>query len=512
MIQDFVHRSAERWPEREALVAGDARLTWAELERRSNALAHTYRSLGVARGDRVHLYLENTADAVVAWWAAHKANAIPTVVNPLTRTEKLAWYLNDARATLLVGEAALAPFWSEAAKRAPHLKQVIATAPIDAAHTAGLRVSALADAMAAGKPGAAPPRESSEDDVAAIIYTSGSTGQPKGAMLTHRNIEHSSGVLVDVLSMTEQDVVLSALTLAFNYGLYQAILTARSGARLVLERSFAFPVKTLQRIAEERATGFPGVPTMYAMMGGLKLLGLDFSSMRFLTNTAAALTPKHVAALNRLFPRAEIFSMYGLTECKRLACLPPKDLLRKPDSVGLPMKGTELWLVDEKGERLAGAPGEIGELVCRGPNVMKGYWENPEATAAALKIDPRTGELAFHTGDLCRFDAEGYLYFLARKDDVIKSRGEKVAPKEVETALTELPGVKEAAVIGVDDELLGQAVKAFVVLEAGVSLTEREVQKQLASRLELFMVPKHVVFVPSLPKTPTGKIAKTELK
>ncbi|MFT3841842.1 MAG: class I adenylate-forming enzyme family protein [Myxococcaceae bacterium] len=504
MIHSFVTRSAERFGDREALVVGDTRLTWSELDRRSNALARGYQKLGVAHGDRVHLYLENTAEAVVAWWAAHKAGAIPTVLNPLTKADKLAWYLNDARAALLVGEAQLTPFWSEAARKTSHLKHVLTTgAAVDGKHCQGLNVSTLGEAIA-GDAGALDTRRDA-GEVAAIIYTSGSTGQPKGVMLTHANIEHSSGVLTDLLEMNDRDVVLSALTLAFNYGLYQTILTARVGAKLVLERSFAFPVKTLERIAKEKATGFPGVPTMYAMMAPLSLPGFDFSAVRFLTNTAAALTPKHVAALERLFPNAKIHSMYGLTETKRLTALPPKDLHRKPDSVGLPVKGTELWLIDEHGQRLEGKPGQVGELVARGPNVMKGYWEKPEANAKALQGD------TFRTGDLFRFDDESYLYFVSRKDDVIKSRGEKVAPVEVENALTELPGIKEAAVIGVPDEVLGQAVKAFVVLEEGAALTEREIQKRLSARLELFMVPKIVAFVPALPKTPTGKISKIGL-
>jgi acyl-CoA synthetase (AMP-forming)/AMP-acid ligase II len=227
------------------------------------------------------------------------------------------------------------------------------------------------------------------------------------------------------------------------------------------------------------------------------------------TNTAAALPVKHILMLRDIFPQAQIFSMYGLTECKRCSYLPPEDLARKPTSVGIAIPNTELWVVDEHDRRLG--PGEIGQLVVRGATVMRGYWGKPEETAKKLRPGPLPGEFVLYTGDLCKFDDEGYLYFVGRTDDIIKSRGEKVAPKEVENAIVSIEGVREAAVVGVEDPLLGQAVKAFVVLEEGASLSEKDVQRECQKRLENFMVPKHVAFVPELPKTDTGKVKKTGL-
>jgi amino acid adenylation domain-containing protein len=513
LLADFLHQAAERLPEKVALVCQGKRVRFAELEQHSNALAHALVARGIERGDRVHLYLENSVEAVVAWWAVHKANAIPTVLNPLTRAQKLSYYFDDARPKALIADAQLTPHWAEAALRAPGLKTIAVVGAIDPERTRSLPVVAWAELLATGRTDAPPARKNIDVDLAAIIYTSGSTGEPKGAMLTHRNILAASSALVEVIGMGEDDVVLSALPLAFNYGLYQQILAFRVGARLVLERNFAFPVKVMERIAEEQATGFPGVPTMFSLLAELKSAeaNLDLSAMRFVTNTAATLTEKHIDMLERVFPQARVFSMYGLTECKRCSCLPPEDLRRKLGSVGLPMPNCELWLVGENGERIS-QPGVAGELVMRGANVMRGYWEKPAATADRLRAGPLPGELVFHTGDLCRFDDEGYLYFVARMDDVIKSRGEKVAPKEVETALMNVPGVKEAAVIGVPDEMLGQAIKAFVVLEQGATLTEKELQKEVQKRLETFLVPKFIVFVPELPKTDTGKIKKTDLR
>jgi acyl-CoA synthetase (AMP-forming)/AMP-acid ligase II len=252
------------------------------------------------------------------------------------------------------------------------------------------------------------------------------------------------------------------------------------------------------------------VPTIFAILGEFQTLHeYDFSKIRYVTNTAAALPVKHILMLKNLFPGARIYSMYGLTECKRCTFLPPEDLERKPTSVGVAIPNTELWIIDDAGKKVG--PDTVGQLVIRGPTIMRGYWEKPEATAKKLKPGPLPGEQVLYTGDYCKLDSEGYLYFVARMDDIIKCRGEKVAPREVEAVLFNVHGVREAAVIGVPDELLGQAVKAFVVLEPGAALTEKDILRACHDKLENFMVPKYVALVPDLPKTDTGKIKKTGL-
>jgi acyl-CoA synthetase (AMP-forming)/AMP-acid ligase II len=329
-------------------------------------------------------------------------------------------------------------------------------------------------------------------------------------MLTHRNMMTACASIASYLELREDEVILNVLPLAFDYGLYQMIMAFRTGARLVLERSFAFPAQILGLVTSEKVTGFPGVPTIFATLAELKSLkDHDLSSIRYVTNTAAALPVKHILMLTELFPSARIYSMYGLTECKRCTYLPPEDLGRKPLSVGIAIPNTEMWIVDEDNGRVG--PDVVGQLVIRGATVMKGYWGKPEATARKLKPGPLPGEQVLYTGDYCRMDAEGYLYFVGRGDEIIKSRGEKVAPKEVESVLVNIPGVREAAVIGVPDELLGQAVKAFVVIEQGKAFSEKELQRECQRRLENFMVPKHIVIVPSLPRTDTGKLSKAAL-
>lgn len=523
LLHDFLEASARRLPSKVAVVCKGARVTWADLERQANALAHALVESGVERGDRVLIFGDNTVETVVSFWGVLKANAVVSVINPLTKADKLTYYLNDSRAKVMISDMHLASVFADAAPHSKHLARVIVSGAYDDKRFPHLSNAMswaqaletgrqLGEKAANGAHGANQPpgRRCLDVDLAAIIYTSGSTGDPKGVMLTHRNMLTAGTSISTYLEMVEDDVVLAVLPLAFDYGLYQMIMSTRVGARLVLERSFAFPAQVLKVMSEEKVTGFPGVPTIFAVLAEMKnLRDFDLSSIKFVTNTAAALPVKHITMLRDLFPKARIYSMYGLTECKRCTYLPPADIDRKPTSVGIAIPNTELWLVDPDGKKVG--PNTVGQLVIRGATVMKGYWEKPEATAEKLKPGPVPGEFVLYTGDYCKLDDEGYLYFVGRMDDIIKSRGEKVAPKEVETALMNITGVKEAAVIGVPDDILGQAVKAFVVLEQGVTMTDKDITRECQKRLENFMVPKVVEFIAELPKTTTGKIKKTGL-
>jgi amino acid adenylation domain-containing protein len=509
LLHDYLIHSAKRLPDKVALVCQGQRLTYRELDQRSDAVAGALVSHGVERGDRVIIFADNTVETVVSFWAVLKANAVVSVVNPLTKADKLSYMIQDCRPTALITDTHLISVWREVCD-SPSLKVVITSGKLPAAsEDLPPGVVHWSEALEASV-SPPPPRRCIDIDLAAIIYTSGSTGDPKGVMLTHRNMLTAATSISAYLELQEDEVILGVLPLAFDYGLYQMIMAFREGARLVLERSFTFPAQVLKVMAAEGVTGFPGVPTIYAILAEMKSLSeFNLSNVRYVTNTAAALPVKHILALKDMFPGARIYSMYGLTECKRCTYLPPQDLDRKPTSVGIAIPNTELWIVDEHGNKVG--PNVVGQLVIRGATVMKGYWEKPEATAKRLKPGPLPGEQVLYTGDYCRLDDEGYLYFVGRMDDVIKSRGEKVAPKEVENVLFNITGVKEAAVIGVPDEILGQAIKAFIVLEKGVTMTEKEIQRECQARLENFMVPKHVQLVTELPKTDTGKIKKTGL-
>jgi acyl-CoA synthetase (AMP-forming)/AMP-acid ligase II len=328
-------------------------------------------------------------------------------------------------------------------------------------------------------------------------------------MLTHLNMVSAATSITTYLGNTPDDIILNVLPLSFDYGLYQALMAFKMGATLILERSFTYPYAVIEKLIGEKVTGFPIVPTISAVLLQLDLKRYDFSSLRYITNTAAALPKHHIQQLRNLFPHVKLFSMYGLTECKRVSYLPPEQIDIRPTSVGKAIPNEEVYIVNEEGRRVG--PGVIGELVVRGSNVMKGYWELPEETDRVLKSGPLPGEKVLHTGDFFRMDEEGYLYFISRKDDVIKCGGEKVSPKEVEEVLYSLHGIVEAAVVGVPDAVLGQAIKAFVTLGEGARLTTQDVLRHCAQRLETFMVPKFVEFRDALPKTSSGKISRREL-
>jgi amino acid adenylation domain-containing protein len=510
LLNDYLSHSARRLPDKVALVFAKQRLTYGELDARANALAHALVAKGVQRGDRVMVFADNGVETVISFWAALKANAVISIVNSQTRSDKLRYLIKDCRPAALITDARLRAAWSGPAQ-SPHLRCVIVAGKLDEAWCESAPpLLGWEEAVALGDPGRPPARRNIDVDLAAIIYTSGSTGEPKGVMLTHRNMLSAATSISTYLEVQEDEVILNFLPLAFDYGLYQMIMAFRQGARLVLERSFSFPAQVVKLMAEEGVTGLPGVPPVFAILAEMKTLQQhDLSRIRYVTNTTAALPAKHVMALQGMFPGARIYSMYGLTECKRCTYLPPADLPRKPGSVGIAIPNTEMWIVDDLGRRVP--PNTVGQLVIRGATVMKGYWEKPEATAKRLKPGPLPGEQVLHTGDYCKMDDDGYLYFVGRADDIFKSGGEKVAPKEIEAALYEIPGVREAAVIGVPDDILGQVAKACIVLEAGASVDEREVRRHCQQKLESHLVPKHIEFVADLPRTDTGKIRKASL-
>ena len=505
--EEHLRNRARERPGHVALVCGHRRMPYGELADAAERFAAALVSdCGFANGDRCVLFLENRPETAIGLFGTLRAGGIFSIINPTTKAHKLAYVLNNCEATVLATQASLLPVARVAAAQAPSVRRIVVVDDCEpAADETGwddfLATQATLDAAPRGI----------DIDLAMLVYTSGTTGQPKGVMMTHKNIEHAATSITTYLRMTPDDVVLSVLPLAFDYGLYQLLMCVKLGATLVLEKSFAFPQKILPLLASEGITGFPLVPTMAAMIVQLRNFKPEWAaSVKFLTNTAAALPPAHILRLREIFPNARVYSMYGMTESKRCTWLPPEELDRRPDSVGIAIPFTEVWVADDEGKPLP--PNTVGELVVRGGHVMQGYWRNPEATDKALKPGRYPWEKVLHTGDLFRMDAEGFLYFVGRKDDIIKSRGEKVSPKEIENVLYALPGIREAAVVGVPDEILGRALKAILVVEDGTTLAPRDIITHCAARLEEFMVPRLVEFRESLPKTNTGKIRRAALQ
>ena len=508
LLHEWLEEHARERPDRVALVCDSRRYTYREIDTSAQRLAATLQARSVARGDRVAIYLDNVAEAVVSIFAVLKAGAVFMPVNPQTKADKLTYLLNDSRARAIISHGSLGDAVASAVGRAESVTAVVMVESA-AVEIAGRQVTRYLDAISEQAPAYRLP-PTIDQDLASIVYTSGSTGDAKGVMLSHLNMVSAATSISTYLGLRADDIIFNVLPLAFDYGLYQVLMASRVGASVVLHRSLAFPTKILEAMQKERITVLPFVPTAFSMVLNVSTLkSYDLSSLRLVTNTAAALSESHIRDIRATFPQATLFSMYGLTECKRVTYLPPDQLDIRPMSVGRGMPNEEVWLVDENGKRLPN--GSTGQLVVRGSNVMRGYWNKPEQTAERLKPGDIPGEMVLYTGDIFRTDEEGYLYFVARKDDIIKSRGEKVSPREVENVLYQIEGVIEAAVIGVPDPVLGQAVKAFLVLKPGHSLSERDVIRYCLAHLESFMAPKHVEFVAQLPRTDTGKISKKGL-
>jgi len=506
LLHETLLASAERVPEREAVVAGAVRLSYAELLDRALRLARALQELGVRRGDRVAVYMDNSAGCATALYGTLLAGGVFVIVNPQTKEDKLLYVLDDCEAAVLLTEGSLTRAALAAAASAASVKAVVA----DGAPEGVEGALAFEDVLTSAEPEPNAPG-TIPLDLAALIYTSGSTGFPKGVMMTHQSMVFAAGSIAQYLRLGPDERILGLLPLAFDYGLYQLLMNVLKGGTLVLERSFAFPAQIVKRVQEEEATVFPGVPTVYATLLSMRRgMGFELPSVRRVTNTAAALPATFHAELARIFPNALVFAMYGLTECKRVSYLEPELLAEKPTSVGRAIPGTETMVLRE--DMTPVEPGETGVLYVRGPHVMVGYWNKPEQTAEMIVEGPLPGEKMLCAQDHFMVDEDGFLYFVGRSDDIIKTRGEKVSPIEVENAIFDIEGVKEAAVIGVPDEVLGEAIKAFVVLDEGAELTEQEVIAACRTRLENFMVPASIEFRAELPTTATGKVRRKSLK
>ncbi len=507
LLHQAFRDTASRLPDKLALVDRTLRVDYGELQRRVDALANALLDDGVAPGDRVVCLLENSIEFAVGTLATLALGAACVPVGPLVKTDKLAFILRDTRAVALLTHEQLSSSWRPALADAPWLRSLhVAAATPTAGDDARVR------SWAAAGSDSRPLRPiGSADDLAFIVYTSGTTGVSKGVMLTHANASSAWTSITAWLGLRGDDVIGLALPAAFIYGLGNLMMSLLLGATVVLERSAAFPLRLAELLVRERVTVLPGVPMQFASLLGLQNLSrFDFSAVRLLTNAAAALPIGHIRRLKAAFPSASLVMMYGQTECIRASYLPPDEIELHQESVGRGVPNQTHWLIDEAGRRLPAS--STGELVVSGPHVMAGYWERPVETAARLVPHLTSGEPALRTGDIFRSDADGYLFFVGRTDDIIKTRGETVAPREVENAIYLLDGVTGCAVIGVEDESLGQALKAFVTVQPGCALAAADVIKQCRTLLESYKVPKIVNFVEELPRTESGKIRHASLR
>ena len=511
LVHELLEDSAGRFPDKEAVFHLGTWRTYREIEEQANALAHLLSGLGTQRGDRVALCIENSPEYVVTYYAILKTGAITVAVNTENTAADIGFIVRDCGARFFVtNERQFAKVGPALAEGGPVERVLLWSA----GRGGGDAKAGAPPAPIVPLPGSleglsrrAPGRRVTEQDIASIVYTSGSTGQPRGAVLSHLNIISNVGSIVAYLGLTPADRIMVVLPFHYIYGKSLLNTHFAVGGSVVIDNRFVYPAAVLQTMREQSVTGFAGVPSTFTILLNRALLkGPAFPSLRYVTQAGGAMAPAVQKEVAKAFAPAQLFIMYGATEASaRLSYLDPADLPRKWGSIGKGIPGVDLFVADENGRPLA--PGQEGEIVARGPNIMQGYWGRPEETRRVL----RNG--LYFTGDIGRTDDEGFLFIVGRTWEMIKVGGNRVSAKEIEEALYEHPAVAEAAVIGVPDDLLGEVPKAFLVLKTGASpCSDEHIKEFLTGRLASYKIPKSVEFREGLPKNEAGKIQKRTLR
>jgi acyl-CoA ligase (AMP-forming) (exosortase A-associated) len=486
-IEESLLEQAGCSPHQAAVVEGDAVCTYRELAARTQHVATQLLRRGLEPGDRVAIYLDKTTASVVALYGAWLAGGVAVPINEGLRSRQVEHIVRDSGSRL---------FLSEPRK----------LTRLDEGAVAGAEVLEVPDGVERawtplGQPGRHEP--------AAILYTSGSTGRPKGILLSHDNLIAGARIVARYLEIRPDERILSVLPFSFDYGLNQLLTAAATGATLVLQRSH-LPADIFRSLARHEITALAGVPPLWLQLLGERspLSQATAPHLRYITNSGGVFPTELVARCRRVLPATRLYLMYGLSEAFRSTYLPPEEVERRPGSMGRAIPETEIYVLDEHGRECA--PDEVGELVHCGPTVALGYWRNPEATAARFREHPFASrgraERVVYSGDLVRRDRDGFLYFVGRRDQLLKCHGFRVSPDEVEETIFASGLVAEVMVHGVPDPLSGQAIVAHVVPRDASTFTEDELLTYCRRTMPTYMVPRAVRLHAALPRTASGKL------
>jgi acyl-CoA ligase (AMP-forming) (exosortase A-associated) len=509
LIWHLLRESVRRAPEKEALVHGDQRLSYGQVGRCTAGLATGLKKAGLKRGERVGIYLEASVPQVVSIFGVSQSEGVYVPINTLLHADQVMHVACDCGMKALITTPAKLASLAEVIPQIPSLEFVVVVGE-GAVPETRLAVHRFEE-LCGTEPPAAWSESSIEKDLAAILYTSGSTGKPKGVMLSHGNVVAGSRIVSTYLEITEKERILAVLPFSFDAGMNQLMTAFEKGGTLVLI-NFIFAREIVQALLKEKITGLAGVPTLWSLLAQptSTLEKQPLPDLRYITNTGGAMPQAVLKVLRQALKSTKVFLMYGLTEAFRSTFLPPEELDRRPTSMGKAIPDTEILLLNEKGELCK--PGEPGELVHRGPTVSMGYWNRPEDTARALRpnplLPPEMGdcERVCYSGDLVKMDEEGFLYFVGRRDTLIKSSGIRISPTEVEEVLFQTGKLRGAAVIGIPDEVLGQSIKAFVVPRDGEALDTDALLAICGEKMPRYMIPKVIEVLSELPKTSSGKV------
>ncbi|MCX5701481.1 MAG: AMP-binding protein [Candidatus Omnitrophica bacterium] len=485
LVNEFLANSARQYPNKLAVVYQKERLNYSELDKLSGALAIKLVEIGLKKGDRVALFLENSHEYLISFFGILKAGGVVVPLNTQFVSRELTCLLNDCSPRFVIADSA----HQSVLKGLIDSNFILLIDKLDLSHYHGSWT------MDYGL---------SDSDLAMILYTSGTTGQPKGVMLSHKNLNANADSIIEYLGLCSSDSMMVVLPFYYSYGTSLLTTHIKVGGTLVIDNRFLYPNVILETMEKEGVTGFAGVPSHYnVLLRKSALRKYKLSTLRYVTQAGGAMAPAMIKEFREIVSHAKFYVMYGQTEAAaRLTYQAPEFLEKKLGSTGKAIPGVELEILDEQGKKVN--IGEIGEIVARGANIMSGYWNSPEETKSVLRKE------GLWTGDLARIDEDGFIYLVARKKEMIKSGANRISPFEIEEVICQMPGITECAAVGIPDEILGEAIKLFVV-KNGVNITDRDIMFFCKKNFASYKIPKEIEFLPSLPKTSAGKIRKKEL-
>lgn len=506
-IHQFLEHSATLYPDKTAVVFQEQRLTYSELNNAANHLAYyLIDDIGVSIGDLIPLMFENSPEYVICYYGIQKAGCVAIPLGTDLKPDSLSFYLNELESEVILASNR----YERLLKATPISEFGIKTAgvlkPSMPWEHASVRRDNLTEIISRETSASIPDISLSTDDLANIIFTSGSTGQPKGVMLTHRNVIENTLSICEYLKLTESDIQM--VVLPFFYVMGQSLLNTHVavGGTVVLNNTFAYPATVIQQMIDEKVTGFSGVPSTYAYLlhrSPLKSRRDDFVHLRYCSQAGGHMASHLKLSLRDVLPdHTDIYIMYGATEASaRLAYLEPDQLLRKTESIGKAIPGVELFVADKQGNRLP--DGEVGELMANGPNIMKGYFKDGDLTSKKLDA------VGYHTGDLCYRDEEGFFFLTGREDDLLKVGGHRINPQEIEDSLMASDLIIEVALLGIPDPLMGHTLMAVAVKRED-SCTENDIKNYCDRVFPKYKCPSGIIFARSLPKKASGKIDRAK--
>lgn len=485
-VDEIIATGIASWPDRTAVIHKNRAWSYAELGNRAEELKGRLTEAGLSPGDRAVLRMENSAEYIAAYLAILGLGGVVVPLHPQLPAAEVSNVIRRVGAAGLLQPASARP-----------------STP-DGFNPAGLKFILMGEETLRFEGPAAGGR--SAEGLAQIIFTSGSTGAPKGVMLSHGNLVGNTKSILEYLPLNSDDRIVAVLPFAYAYGNSVMLTHLFAGATLILENSFVYPNLVIERMRKERATGFSGVASTYALLlGQSDLKGISFPALRYLTHAGGPIPAGLLERLRSAFPGKAIYLMYGQTEgTARLTYLSPEEIDRKKGSVGRPISGVSLKIEKEPGKQAL--PGEVGEVCVAGKNVMQGYWGDPEGTARVLI------EGWLRTGDLGCVDEEGFLTLVGRNNQMIKSGAFRISPIEIEEVLLRHPDVREAGVVGVEDEILGEMICGIIVPKENRRPTDNELLTYCSQHLAPYKRPKIIHQVAELPKSPSGKVLREALR